>query len=561
MQSNTQKSKKTLKRGLSYGRVSTFDQAFKQDGTRRDDASPEAQKSRCLDYVKFLDTRKEANYRILEHISDEGFSGKNTKRPGYQKMLDLIASNTIDFIVTTELSRISRSVLDFLELVAHCEKYEVDLIIIGLELDTASPIGRVMVIILVALAQFEREMTSQRVKENALNRLLKDGKINGAAEILGLDRDPKNTGHFLINHEELIKVEKILKLFLRFASKGKVLAEARRLGLTGKKGRELTLHMVESLVENAKWRYRGLWYANKENENKDHEDLPDSKKFQIVELPHGPLVEASLLDKVEEKLEDTYKQRKRSGKDGRVYLLTHILEYEDGSKYYGGAAKDRQYFYYFCKGSGPTIPCKDIESAVIAQIKGYFKGNDIFKKLVENAIKKRIEDLPRLEHQISFKEKELSDLEVDNKDLRIQLRDKSLRSKPAFMDWLEEEVTKLGEKKTKAESEISLLYLAKADLIKKSNLENLEKTAAEFISKFTSLTGIQQRSFIERMIAKIVIKKDNKLELYVLWDSKKSVTRTTESSIRKENGGREESGDQVITCYIKGFSSFFQSSV
>ena len=89
----------------------------------------------------------------------------------------------------------------------------------------------------------------------------------------------------------------------------------------------------------------------------------------------------------------------------------------------------------------------------------------------------------------------------------------------------------------KAESEISLLYLPKADLIKKSNLENLEKTAAEFISKFTSLTGIQQRSFIERMIAKIVIKKDNKLELHVLWDSKKSVTRTTESSIRKENGG------------------------
>ena len=105
------------------------------------------------------------------------------------------------------------------------------------------------------------------------------------------------------------------------------------------------------------------------------------------------------------------------------------------------------------------------------------------------------------------------------------------------MDWLEEEVTKLGEKKTNLESDISLLYLAKADLIKKSNLENIEKTAAEFISKFTSLTGIQQRSFIERMIAKIVIKKDNKLELHVLWDSKKSVTRTTESSIRKKNGG------------------------
>ena len=209
MQVNTQRTKKNTKLGLSYGRVSTFDQAFNRDGSRRDDASPEAQRSRCCDHIGFINSRKQTQYKILEHISDEGFSGKNTNRPGYQKMWDLIASNTIDFVVTTELSRISRSVLDFLELVSHCETHEVDLVIIGLDLDTSSPIGRVMVIILVALAQFEREMTSQRVKENALNRLLKDGKINGAAEILGLDRDPNNTGHFLINPDELIKVERL----------------------------------------------------------------------------------------------------------------------------------------------------------------------------------------------------------------------------------------------------------------------------------------------------------------------------------------------------------------
>ena len=197
--SQAQASNKKVKRGISYGRVSTYDQAFNIDGNRREDASPEAQRSRCLDHVRFLNSKGKGDYQILEHISDEGFSGKNTNRPGYQKMLDLVSSNIIDFIVASELSRISRSVIDFLELVAHCEAHDVDLVIIGLDLDTSSPIGRVMVIILVALAQFEREMTSQRVKENALNRLLKDGKINGAAEILGLGRDPERTGHFLVN--------------------------------------------------------------------------------------------------------------------------------------------------------------------------------------------------------------------------------------------------------------------------------------------------------------------------------------------------------------------------
>ena len=155
-------------------------------------------------------------------------------------------------------------------------------------------------------------------------------------------------------------------------------------------------------------------------------------------------------------------------------------------------------------------------------------------------------------------------LEEENKELKEQLRDKSQRSRAGFMDWLEIEVSKIQEQKTKKDSELNLLCLAKADLMKKSSLEDLEKTANEFISKFHCLTGIQQRSFIERMIAKIVIKKDNKLELHVNWDPQKktserprrcngSVTGTTKSSIRSENGGREQYEDQVFFSYTMVF--------
>lgn len=535
--SKAQSSKPRTKRGISYGRVSTLDQAYNKDGNRRDDASPEAQRSRCADHVRFLNSKSGVDYQILNHISDEGFSGKNTNRPGYQRMWDLITSKSIDFIVCSELSRISRSVVNFLELVSHCEAHEVDLVIIGLDLDTSSPIGRVMVIILMALAQFEREMTSQRVKENALNRLLKDGKINGAAEILGLDRDPNRAGHFLVNEEELIKIEKILKLFLMFSSKQKVLAEAKKMGLTGKKGRELTARVVDTVIENVKWRYRGLWHANKENKHRDQGELPETKRFQIVKLPHGPLIEEKLLDKVEQKLTDTYVNRKRSGKEGRIYLLSHILFYEDGSSYYGGPGKGREYFYYYCKGDGPNIRCDEIEKLVIDRIKAYFKGNEIFARLVENAIKKRIEELPKLDHEISLVQNALQSLEDENNSLRAELKEKAKRERPGFMDWLEKEVEKINDQKIKRDQELNILFNARADLMKKSGLENLEKTAIEFIERFEQLTGVQQRDFIERMIAKIVIKKDNALELHVLWDPKKGVTRMTKSSISDQNGG------------------------
>ena len=86
------------------------------------------------------------------------------------------------------------------------------------------------------------------------------------------------------------------------------------------------------------------------------------------------------------------------------------------------------------------------------------------------------------------------------------------------MGWLEDEVEKIQAKKLKLEQDLGLLFCARADLMKKSGLESLEQAATEFISKFDQLSGAQKRSFIERMMHKIVIKKDNKLELHVNLD-------------------------------------------
>ena len=241
----------TIRIGVAYARVSTEGQLKNDDGKRRDDGSPEAQRERCEKHIAYLASQTGTPHRIKEFLNDEGYSGKNTDRPHFQRMWDLISSRQIDFIVAAELSRLSRSVIDFLELIAHCEKNKVDVIIIGLKLDTADAFGRMLIVILIALAQFEREMTSHRVKENAIARLLKDGKINGAAEILGLDRDPERKGHFLVNQDELVKVEKLLKMFTQFSSKKKLLQAARKMGITGKKGRELTRQTIDRVIENA----------------------------------------------------------------------------------------------------------------------------------------------------------------------------------------------------------------------------------------------------------------------------------------------------------------------
>lgn len=70
-------------RGVSYGRVSTFEQAHEADGTKREDASPQMQKLRCQQFVEALNLRsdRKGDFEIIQHLSDDGFSGKNTKRP------------------------------------------------------------------------------------------------------------------------------------------------------------------------------------------------------------------------------------------------------------------------------------------------------------------------------------------------------------------------------------------------------------------------------------------------------------------------------------------------
>jgi len=192
-----------------------------------------------------------------------------------------------------------------------------------------------LVVILVALAEFEREMTRVRGINNALTRLFKDGKINGASEILGLKRETERKGHFVVDPDGLAKLEKLLKLILKFSSKTKILAAAKEAGLTGPNGKEITLRVLDGVLENIDWRYRGLWRIDLDKSYKGQSALPTDQNQMIVKLPHGPIVDEKLLDQVRDKMNRTKKRPIKSGRNGYVYLLSDRLVYEDGTKFQG----------------------------------------------------------------------------------------------------------------------------------------------------------------------------------------------------------------------------------
>lgn len=217
-------SEPTVLQGASYTRVSTLGQMLDDDGRWREDSSPEVQFERCLVHARSISTR-EKTYKIEYKLSDHGLSGKDANRPAYQQLISLVKTRKIKFVMASELARLSRSTQDFLWFIELCHQNNVEVIIIGLNLNTVTPHGRLVTTVLIAMAEYERRLTSMRVRENALSRLLSDGKINGSAPVLGLDKDSKRKGHYVINEEERDRLNKILNLFLNHSSKKALLRD------------------------------------------------------------------------------------------------------------------------------------------------------------------------------------------------------------------------------------------------------------------------------------------------------------------------------------------------
>lgn len=492
-------------RGVSYGRVSTFDQAYNTDGSLKDDASPKIQKLRCEHYVESLNHRgdRQGNYVLVEHISDDGFSGKNVDRPGYKKLWSLIATERIKFVVANELSRLSRNTYDFLAFLSHCEKHGVDVFIIGLNLDTTSPIGKTMVTILVALAQFEREMTSKRVKDNTHTRLVKDGRINGATEILGLDFDPSRKGHFIINKEEVDVLNNIFHIYLNSSCRAEAFRTMKQMGITSKHGKELTKQKFNMLFWAAKYRYRGVWPLKDKDGN-----------ISLVKLPHGPVLNEVLLDKVEARLVAQLEKKRRNGKN-HVYLLTTLLEFEDGSSFYGHPAKQKQYRYYHNKKNDVRIRCDEIDELILKRLNDYLSKEEAFVSLVKKAMNQRNRALPEIKSKILEVEQELKRIEKEESAIKMQLLITDQDNRKSVADWLESQISSISNNKNVALQQLESLRIAQVQLSESIQLDKLKDSFKVFLGQFKKLPNQNKRGLLERIFQKIVIKTCGAIELHI----------------------------------------------
>ncbi len=128
----------------------------RQSIEKQDSISVESQ----LEYCRY-----ETHGEPYIEYADRGFSGKNTNRPDFEKMMNDIRAGKIKRVIVYKLDRISRSILDFANMMETFQQYHVEFVSSTEKFDTSTPIGRAMLNICIVFAQLERETIQKRVTD------------------------------------------------------------------------------------------------------------------------------------------------------------------------------------------------------------------------------------------------------------------------------------------------------------------------------------------------------------------------------------------------------------
>ena len=147
----------TLKRCAIYTRKST------EEGLEQAFNSLHAQREACAAYI--LSQAHEGWEQIHEHYDDGGWSGGNIDRPGLKQLLADVANDKVDVIVVYKVDRLTRSLADFARIVDALDKAGASFVSVTQAFNTTTSMGRLTLNVLLCFAQFEREVTSERIRD------------------------------------------------------------------------------------------------------------------------------------------------------------------------------------------------------------------------------------------------------------------------------------------------------------------------------------------------------------------------------------------------------------
>src|SRR3954465_9026187 len=188
-------------------RCAIYTRKSSEEGLEQDFNSLHAQREACEAYVT---SQKHEGWRALPATYDDGgFSGGSMERPGLQKLLADIEARAIDVVVVYKVDRLTRSLMDFAKIVEVFDRHGVSFVSVTQAFNTTTSMGRLTLNVLLSFAQFEREVTGERIRDK-IAASKKKGMWMGGFVPLGYDAAGRQLS---INRTEAPIVRRIFDLY------------------------------------------------------------------------------------------------------------------------------------------------------------------------------------------------------------------------------------------------------------------------------------------------------------------------------------------------------------
>jgi site-specific DNA recombinase len=193
-------------------RCAVYTRKSTEDGLEQEFNSLDAQYEACAAYA--LSQRHEGWVVVSDRYDDGGFSGGNVQRPGMQRLLADIAAGRVDIILVYKIDRLTRSLADFAKIVEVLDKAGASFVSITQSFNTTTSMGRLTLNMLLSFAQFEREVTGERIRDKIAASKRK-GMWMGGPVPLGYQVESRK---LVVNEVEAELVRHIYQRYLEMGS-------------------------------------------------------------------------------------------------------------------------------------------------------------------------------------------------------------------------------------------------------------------------------------------------------------------------------------------------------
>ncbi|MDX9821472.1 MAG: recombinase family protein [Syntrophales bacterium] len=342
---------KPILRCAIYTRKST------EEGLDQEFNSLHAQREACAAYI--ASQKHEGWQPVKTHYDDGGYSGGNMERPALKQLLDDIETGKVNVVVVYKVDRLTRSLADFAKIIEHFDKRGVSFVSVTQQFNTTSSMGRLTLNILLSFAQFEREVTGERIRDK-IAASKKKGMWMGGFIPLGYDLDNRKLA---VNEEEARTVQYIYRRYLELGcvrllkedldSRG-IRSKARRNKAGCSLSRGLLYKILSNPIYIGEIRHKGISYPGQ----------------------HQAIIDRGLWEQVQRHMADNSVEHKARSSNNRTCPLSNKVFDASGERLVSAHAnkKGRRYRYYISESlrsdpkaaspAGWRLPAQEIEQAV-----------------------------------------------------------------------------------------------------------------------------------------------------------------------------------------------------